>query len=43
MYKLEVERNKPEQEEVPERAVDHWSMAHDDPIRAASVLDAIWF
>ena len=41
VHKPEVERNKPEQEEVPESAVDHWSMAHDDPIRAASTVDAI--
>ena len=28
-------------EDVPASAVDHWSMAHDDPIRAALALDAI--
>ena len=28
-------------EDVPASAVDHWSMAHDDPIRAASTVDAI--
>ena len=36
LHKSEVERNKPEQKEVPERSVPH-----DDPIRAALALDAI--